>query len=152
LKVSDAPQSQFGLLADAQLDNGFEMGLSYIFNVKLYAKFDPAIDRTQLHPERIGFQPVLLPSFGYLDARIRYKFDPIDSWGGARIALSLNIQNVTNNRYISYGFEEWRTEQVYDENWNVIEERNYQGTVENGFLQGWHAFGRTLSFSVKMTI
>jgi hypothetical protein len=34
----------------------------------------------------------------------------------------------------------------------LVEERNYQGTVENGFLQGWYAFGRTLSFSVKMTI
>lgn len=153
LKVSDAPQSQFGLLADAQLDNGLEIGVSYIFNDKLYAKFDPAIDRTHLHPERVGFQPVLLPSFGYVDARIRYKFDPIDDWGGARITLSLNVQNVTDNHYISDGFEEWRKEQIYDPvTWELIEETNYQGTVENGYLEGWYAYGRTISLSVKMTI
>lgn len=153
LKVSDAPQSQFGLLADARFDNGLELGVSYIYNDKLYAKFDPAIDRTHLNPERIGFQPVLLPSFGYIDARIRYKFEPIDAWGGARFDLSVNVQNVTNNHYISDGFEEWRKDQVYDtETWELLEETNYQGTAENGFLTGWYAYGRTVSVSIRMTL
>jgi len=137
LKVSDAPQQQIGFLTSFNLGKGWRLGANYVQNSKLYARFEVDADRTD--PDRAGLQPVMLPSFGYLDARASYLFDI----AGVSWRASVNIQNVLDNIYISDGFE---TFFIANPETGVKE----QGTVENGRMEGYWAYGRTISASLKM--
>ena len=136
LKVSDAPQSQIGALANVNLPAGIRLGASYVRNWNLYAQFEVDSDRT--NPDRAGLQPVSLPSFGYLDLRMNQTFD----LGGMKWRWSVNVQNALDNIYISDGFETFVT--------NPVTGEKEQGTVENGMLEGYWAYGRTFSASIKM--
>ena len=136
LKVSDAPQQQIGFLSSFNFGKGWRFGANYVHNSKLYARFEVDADRTD--PDRSGLQPVMLPSFGYLDLRGSYSFD----LAGISWRASVNVQNALNNIYISDGFETFVT--------NPQTGVKEQGTVENGRLEGYWAYGRTISASLKM--
>lgn len=137
LKVSDAPQQQIGFLTSFNLGKGWRLGANYVQNSKLYARFEVDVDRTD--PDRAGLQPVMLPSFGYLDARASYSFDI----AGVSWRASVNVQNVLNNIYISDGFETFVIT-------NLETGAKEQGTIENGHMEGYWAYGRTISASLKM--
>ena len=114
----------------------WRFGANYVINSKLYARFQVDADRTD--SDRAGLQPVMLPSFDYLDLRGSYSFDLANvSW-----KVSLNVQNALNNIYISDGFETFFT--------NPVSGEKEQGTIENGRLEGYWSYGRTLSLSLKM--
>jgi outer membrane receptor protein involved in Fe transport len=136
LKVSDAPQSQVGLLMNYSPTKGLRVGANYVHNWNLYARFEVDADRT--NPDRAGLQPVMLPEFGYLDLRASYRFET----GGLGWMASLNVQNALDNIYISDGFETFVT--------NPQTGVKEQGTVENGKLEGYWAYGRTFSATLKM--
>ena len=136
LKVSDAPQSQIGFLANFDLTKSIRLGANYVHNWNLYARFQVDEDRT--NEDRAGLQPVELPAFGYLDLRASSTFDV----GGMKWRASINVQNALNNIYISDGFETFMT--------NPQTGEKEQGTVENGKLEGYWAYGRTFSASLKM--
>jgi hypothetical protein len=136
LKVSDAPQTQFGLQARMDLPKNFRMGASYVYNMNLYAQFE--IDQDRDDESRIGMQPVQLEDYGYLDANL--------SWNtrarGLDVRLGLNVQNAMNTIYMNEADETWIT--------NPQTGVKEQGTVENGQLEGYWSYGRTVSFSVKI--
>lgn len=136
LKVSDAPQSQVGVLTNLDVTKRFRLGANYVYNWNLYARFQVDTDRT--NPDRQGLQPVMLPAFGYLDLRGSYRFDA----AGLTWRASLNVQNALDNIYISDGFETFMTDPQTGE--------KIQGTVENGKLEGYWSYGRTVSASIKM--
>ena len=62
--------------------------------------------------------------------------------GGLGWMASLNVQNALDNIYISDGFETFVT--------NPQTGVKEQGTVENGKLEGYWAYGRTFSATLKM--
>jgi len=136
LMVSDAPQTQFGIQARMDLPKNFRAGASYVYNTRLFAQFEIAQDRDD--EERIGIQPIELPSYGYLDCNLNW-FTRMD---GLDISLGLNIQNALNEIYINEADETWIT--------NPATGIKEQGTFENGRLQGYWSYGRTISFSVKV--
>ncbi|MAU76439.1 MAG: hypothetical protein CL831_06140 [Crocinitomicaceae bacterium] len=136
LKVSDAPQTQFGLQARMDLPKNFRIGASYVYNMNLYAQFEIDADRDD--EERIGVQPVQLPDYGYLDANLSWNTRIRD----LNLRLGLNVQNALDNIYMNEADETWIT----DPQTGVKE----QGTVENGKLEGYWSYGRTLSFSIKI--
>jgi len=112
------------------------MGASYVYNMNLYAQFE--IDQDRDDESRIGMQPVQLEDYGYLDANL--------SWNtrarGLDVRLGLNVQNAMNTIYMNEADETWIT--------NPQTGVKEQGTVENGKLEGYWSYGRTLSFSVKI--
>ena len=136
LKVSDAPQSQLGFVSNFNVTKRLRIGANYVHNWNLYAQFQVDSDRT--NPDRQGLQPVLLPAYGYLDVRGSYRFEA----AGFNWLASLNIQNALDNIYISDGFETFVTDPQTGE--------KIQGTVENGKLEGYWAYGRTISATLKM--
>lgn len=136
LKVSDAPQSQIGLLTNLNVTKRLRLGANYVYNWNLYAQFQVDADRT--NPDRAGLQPVMLPAYGYLDVRGSYRFEA----AGLSWLATLNVQNALDNIYISDGFETFVTDPQTGE--------KVQGTVENGKLEGYWAYGRTLSATLKM--
>lgn len=136
LKVSDAPQSQLGFLSNFNVTKRLRLGANYVYNWNLYAQFQVDSDRT--NPDRAGMQPVMLPAYGYLDVRGSYRFEA----AGLNWMASVNVQNALDNIYISDGFETFVTDpQTGDK---------IQGTVENGKLEGYWAYGRTISATLKM--
>ncbi|MAI24145.1 MAG: hypothetical protein CL828_08815 [Crocinitomicaceae bacterium] len=136
LKVSDAPQSQVGFLSNFNVTRNLRIGANYVYNWNLYARFQVDTDRT--NPDRAGLQPVMLPAYGYLDLRGSYRFEA----AGMSWMASLNVQNALNNIYISDGFETFVTDPETGD--------KIQGTVENGKLEGYWAYGRTVSATLKM--
>ncbi|PCJ80342.1 MAG: hypothetical protein COA49_08895 [Bacteroidetes bacterium] len=136
LKVGDAPQTQFGIQARMDLPKNFRIGASYVYNMDLFAQFE--IDRDRSDESRIGVQPVQVPDYGYLDANI--------SWNtrarGLNVRLGLNIQNAMNTIFMNEADETWFT--------NPQTGVKTQGTVDNGKLEGYWSYGRTLSFSLKI--
>jgi hypothetical protein len=68
--VGDAPQTQFGVSARLDWPNNFRIGTSYVYNTRLYSQFE--IDQDRDYEERIGVQPVELPSYGYVDCFLNW--------------------------------------------------------------------------------
>ena len=110
--------------------------MSYVYNMDLFAQFE--VDRDRSDESRVGVQPVQIPDYGYLDGNI--------SWNtrarGLDVRLGLNVQNAMNTIYMNEADETWFTDpQTGDK---------LQGTVDNGKLEGYWSYGRTLSFSLKI--
>ena len=118
------------------LPKNFRIGASYVHNMNLYAQFE--IDQDRDDETRIGMQPVQLENYGYIDANL--------SWNararGLDVRLGLNVQNAMNTIYMNEADETWIT--------NPQTGVKEQGTVENGQLEGYWSYGRTVSFSVKI--
>ncbi len=138
LKVSDAPQSQIGLLLNATLPSSIRVGASYVYNWNLFAQFNVDSDRT--NPDYAGLQPVELPAYGYIDLRASKLFR-LDGWN-CRVAV--NVQNALDNIYMNEADETFFTDPFTGD--------KLQGTVANGRLAGYWSYGRTISLSVKVEI
>ena len=136
LKVSDAPQTQVGVLAEYRNERGWAWGASYVYNTRLYARFQVDLDRTA--PERAGLQPVALPDYGYLDVNVGKDF----VLRGARCRLQANVQNALDHIYMSDGFETFYTDPQTG--------TKLQGTVENGKLEGYWSYGRTVALTWRV--
>ena len=136
LMVSDAPQTQFGVSTKLDLPKNFRVGLSYVYNTRLFAQFE--IDQDRDDEDRIGVQPVELPSYGYLDGFVNWNMRS----KGLDYSIGLNVQNALNNIYMNEADETWFT----DSQTGV----QLQGDYENGRLQGFWSFGRTISISAKV--
>ena len=136
LLVGDAPQAQFGSSLRLDLPKNLRLGMSYVYNTRLYARFD--VDQDRDDEERIGVQPVQLPSYGYLDAFLNWNLRMND----LNYTIGVNVQNAMNNIYMNEAIETWITDPTTGE--------KVQGTVENERLEGYWSFGRTVSISARV--
>ena len=136
LLVGDAPQTQLGLSTKIDLPKNLRVGASYVYNTRLYSQFE--IDQDRDDEERIGVQPVQLPDYDYIDCFLNWntRKDGID------YSVGLNIQNLTDNIFMNEADETWFTDPQTNE--------QLQGTYDNGRLEGYWGFGRTVSVSVKL--
>lgn len=136
LLVGDAPQTQFGLSARLDLPKNLRLGASYVYNTRLYAQFE--IDQDRDDEERAGIQPVELPSYGYLDSFLNWNFHR----NGLGYNIGINVQNALNTIYMNEANETWYQDPFTGE--------HMLGTVDNGKLEGYWSFGRTVSLSAKV--
>jgi hypothetical protein len=105
--------------------------------MRLYARFQVDLDRTD--EERAGLQPVQLPDYGYLDLNLGKDFNI----KGVGCRLQANVQNALDHVYMSDGFETFFTDPMTGE--------KLQGTVENGKLEGYWSYGRTVALTWRVT-
>jgi len=126
LKVADAPQTQFGLAAKANLTKQIDLGLNWLYNADFYAKFSPA-KRTDPNDREQSWK---IPNFNTLDARIGYAFKigTLDSY------LNMNCYNVFNTSYIA---------DAWDEGSGV-------GNHTRDNMVGFWGFGRNFNFSLRV--
>jgi len=121
LKVSDAPQTQYGLSTSFRIFKAIDLGLNYLYYDNMYAKFTPEnrIDPTDTK------QAYKLPGYGMLDVRLGwgFKFAGLDSY------FQMASYNVTNEIVIIEG-----------------EDNNNHDDISKGF---W-SWGRTFDFSLKV--
>lgn len=123
LKVGDAAQTSFYLGADYKFDFGLGLDAGFVFRDKYYTEFD--ITEIQEKPENIDdAQPLLLPSYGLLDAGVSYT---IKLNNDSKIRLRLNLDNVLDELYVADAEDD---DNLYKSN-------------------GLFGFGRTWNASVK---
>ena len=94
LYVGDAPQFQAGVSALIHFLNQFDFHLSYIWNDRFYADFDPAL-RTK--PE--DAQSWRIPGYGLTDVRLGFHFEMM----GMETELALACNNLFDVEYITRG-------------------------------------------------
>jgi hypothetical protein len=130
LKVADAPQTQYGILARWEVGKHITLGADYVFNQNLYARFSPE-KRTDPNDTEQSFK---MPSFGLLNAMFKYKFQlaGLDSY------FQVNAFNLTNTLYAAEGWD------------NVTKDSNgeYHHSQEN--FMGFWGFQRNFNFSLKI--
>lgn len=95
LKVGDAPQMQFGMLAELRMLKQLYLSANFLYFGHLYADFDPA---SRDNPNDKA-QPYRLPDYHLLDFHARYSFTLLQVKGEA----DLNIFNVGNKTHILRG-------------------------------------------------
>jgi len=93
VKVGDAAQTSFGLLANYKIVKGLSVDVDYRYYNRLYARIDPSSFDAPDHDGSLQ-----LPSFGLLDAGISYK---IYMQGKRRLEFRFNANNVLNKQFIS---------------------------------------------------
>jgi len=129
LKVADAPQTQIGLLSRLALGN-FVLGVDYVYNDDLYAYFDA----TQRQDPTDREQSYQLPSYGVMNALLKYKF----TIAGLRSTFNINIYNVTDEKYATEGWD------------NATRDANgeYNHSQEN--FMGFWGYERNFNFALKI--
>lgn len=131
VKVGNAAQFTASLGADYQIIENLSMDATYRYADNLYADFD-ATDALN-DPD---FEVFEVPSYGLLDLGASYGMD----FGKNRLSLRVNVNNVTDNIYIS------------ESNTNILAEAGdttYDGVnVRNNVFFGW---GRTWNTSLKFS-
>ena len=130
LKVADAPQSQYGILARWELGKHITLGADYVYNQNLYARFSPE-KRTNPNDTEQSFK---LPSFGLLNAMFKYKFQlaGLDSY------FQVNAFNLTNTLYAAEGWD------------NATRDANGKYTHSQDNFMGFWGFERNFNFSLKV--
>ncbi|WP_025862537.1 TonB-dependent receptor [Prolixibacter bellariivorans] len=126
LKVADAPQTQFGLAAKANLTKQIDLGLNWLYNADFYSKFSPEKRTSAADRE----QPWKIPNYNTLDARVGYAFKigTLDSY------LNMNCYNVFNTSYIA---------DAWDGGSGV-------GKHTRDNMVGFWGFGRNFNFSLRV--
>ena len=129
VKVGNAAQFTASLGADYRIIENLSVDATYRYADNLYADFDAT--------DALGdddFEVFELPSFGLLDLGASYGID----LGDNRLSLRVNVNNVTDNIYIS------------ESNTNILAEpgdETYDGiNVRNNVFFGW---GRTWNASLR---
>ncbi len=130
LKVADAPQTQYGLIARYEIGNHITLGADYVINQDLYARFDP---EKRTNPNDRG-QSYKLPSFGLLNAMFKYKF----KLAGLNSYFQINAFNLTNELYASEGWD------------NATKDASGNYTHGKDNFMGFWGFGRNFNFSLKV--
>lgn len=129
IKVGDAAQTSFGILADYKIMKGLSIDADWRYYDKLYAAIDPESFDTE---DNLG--SLELPSFNLLDAGVTYN---IYLKNRRSVMIRGNINNVLNKQYISQSDTNNHLESG-DEDWNGV-------NVSNRVYFG---NGRTWNFSV----
>ncbi len=93
VKVGDAAQTSFGILADYRIIRGLSVDLDWRYYDRLYAAIDPSSFDAPNHQGSLQ-----LPSFNLLDFGISYKIYLPNS---QRLEFRANINNVLNKQFIS---------------------------------------------------
>ncbi|MCK5068720.1 MAG: TonB-dependent receptor [Bacteroidales bacterium] len=93
VKVGDAAQTSFGLLADYKIMKGLSVDVDWRFYDRLFARIDPSSFDTADHDGSLE-----LPSFGLVDAGISYKLYLKES---RRLVFRFNANNLLNKQFIS---------------------------------------------------
>ncbi len=83
LKVGDAPQIQYGMIAAYRLFNRLKVTANWLFMSRLYADFDPA---SRNNPEDKS-QPYRLPDYQFLDLHVHYTFVILKLSGEAGVSV-----------------------------------------------------------------
>ncbi len=120
LKVGDAAQTTIGIRGSYTLPFGLGIDAEYQFFDNLYAEFDPS-DRSDIASR--GSQPLLLPSYGLLNAGLTYNL-PV---GEQNLRFRLRLNNALDELYIA--------------------EANDADDLQSA--RGYFGFGRTWTASVK---
>lgn len=118
--VGDAPQTQFGLQARQQMGK-FYAGLTYTYNARFYAAFDPA---AKTDPED-KIDAWKIPAYYQLDARAGYS----TKFGKTKMDLAIQGFNLTDVWYWSDATD------------------NGSGALAYGYV----GFGRNFNFSAKFS-
>jgi hypothetical protein len=129
VKVGNAAQLTASAGADYEIINNLKVDATYRYADKLYADYDA--------PDALNnsnFDVFELPSFGLLDLGVSYGLD----LGENRLGFRVNVNNVTDNIYIS------------ESNTNILagpDDTTFDGVnVRNNVFFGW---GRTWNASVS---
>jgi len=93
VKVGDAAQTSFGLLASYKIIKGLSVDLDYRFYDRLYADIDPESFDEEDHDGSLQ-----LPSFGLLDGGVSYK---LYLKNRNSLNFRFNANNILNNQFIS---------------------------------------------------
>ncbi len=93
VKVGDAAQTSFGLLASYRIVKGLSLDLDYRYYDKLYASIDPQSFDTEDHDGSLE-----LPSYGIMDGGVSYKIYMKDR---RSLNFRFNANNLLNKQYIS---------------------------------------------------
>jgi len=119
LKVGDAAQTAVALGVNYELFDGFKVGADYTYYGNLFADFDPT---GRGDASLKGVQAWQLPSYGLLDANVRYKFNI----GDFDAILYGNITNLLDEEYVAEATDgsssDWRTARVFygiGRNWST---------------------------------
>lgn len=119
LKVGDAAQTTFALGVDYEIFEGFKLGVDYNYYDNLYAQYDPT-GRGDV--DKKGVQPWKVPSYGLVDANLRYNF----KIGDFDATIYGNIINVFDAEFISDADDgknnDWQSARVYygiGRNWST---------------------------------
>jgi hypothetical protein len=134
LKVADAPQTQYGLLARWEIGRHIVLGADYVLNDNLYARFSPE-KRTDSTDREQSYK---LPAFGILNAMFKYKF----KFAGLNSYFQINAFNVLDELYATEGWD--NAHGVKDSSGN----KTYTHSQEN--FMGFWGFGRNFNFSLKI--
>jgi hypothetical protein len=118
LFVGDAPMIQLGLAAKVLFLKAISLEVTWTFNDKLYADFNPAKRTDRLDRE----QPYRIPAYHNLDAHITYPF----ALGRTKAELNLSCLNLIGSDYIIRGIDG-------------------EGHDVSNFMGFW-GFGRTFNF------
>jgi len=95
LYVGDAPQTQCGLSAEYQTQEGFMFSADWVYYDRLYANFDP-VNRNNADDQD---QPFRIPGYSIFDLYAGYSFNA----KGFPVSLQLACQNVFNKVTIIRG-------------------------------------------------
>ncbi|MCQ2065533.1 MAG: TonB-dependent receptor plug domain-containing protein [Bacteroidaceae bacterium] len=123
LHVGDAPQTQIGLQSDFSLPRGFYANLSWQYNDRMYADFEPNTRTSQSSPDAYRF-----PSWHIVDATAGWSGQLS---GSMHIDIFATCRNLTDSFYI---------------------ERGKDGSGNDlATFRGYWGAPRTLSLSTKIT-
>lgn len=126
VKVGNAAQFTASLGADYQIVDNFSVDATYRFADNLYADFD-ATDALN-EPD---FEVFELPSYGLLDLGVSYGLD----LGENRLSFRVNVNNVTDNIYIS----ESLTNELAGPDATTYDGVNVRNNVFFGWGRTWNA-------------
>ena len=95
LHVGDSPQTQFGAQADFKLPYGFYANLSWQYNDRMYADFEPNDRKNAESPDAYR-----LPSWNVLDATLGWSSQLSDNM---HLDIFATGRNLTDANYIERG-------------------------------------------------
>ena len=121
IKISDAPQTQFGLNTSFRMFKAIDLGFNYLYYNNMYAKFTPENRGTSTDTK----QAYKLPAYGMLDIRFGWSF----KLAGMDSYFQMAAYNVTNEIAIVEG------------------EDNF---AHDDISKGFWSWGRTFDFSLKV--
>ena len=128
VKVGDAAQTSFGLLAEYKIIKGLSVDADFRYYDKLYAAIDPESFDAEDHMGSLE-----LPSFSLLDAGVTYN---IYLANRNSIMLRGNVNNILNKQYISQS--DTNIHPGTDPTWNGVDMNN----------RVYFGNGRTWNFTV----
>lgn len=130
LKVGDAAQSQFMIGASLKVTKDITVGVDYLYNDNLYAKFNPE-SRTDANDREQSYR---IPGYGLVNGYASYNF----KLAGLVSTFSINGYNLLNKSYVIEGWD------------NAQKDSNGQRVHGRENFKGFWGWGRNFNFAVKV--